>query len=267
MRINKHVIAAQLFPVINRLLSPLKLKLQTKGNPNRSFKEFVLHLKNNNFHIQTVIDVGVAHGTPAFYTSLPNAKFYLVEPVPECKPLLQKLEKTIGATYFNVAAGSKDGEIEFFVHPDISGSSCYRQWEGESFDGEQVVVPMKRLDSIIPKTITRPSLLKIDTQGNELEVISGATGLLNEIDVVIIETSFHEFRKGAPEIHEIISVMAGFGYRCYEILEGHYRAIDNALAQVDIAFVKNDSILRSSKCFFNEKQLNDYMTNQKKHAN
>ena len=262
MRINKQVVASYLFPIVNRMLSPLRLKLSTKNSPNRDFSQFITHLKKNNFDIQTVIDVGIAFGTPAFYKSLPKAKFYLVEPVPQCKPLLQKLERTIGATTFNVAAGSKDGEIEFFVHPDISGSSCLKQMEGEVFDGDSITVPIKKLDSLIPKSITRPSLLKIDTQGNELEVLAGAKDLLNVIDVIIIETSFHEFRKGAPEIHEIISTMTNLGYRCYEILEGHYRAIDNALAQVDVAFVKNDSLLRTSKCFFNEKQLSEYMLNQ-----
>ncbi|BCA94927.1 methyltransferase FkbM [Legionella antarctica] len=259
MQINKQLVATYLFPMVNRMLSPLRLKLQPKSSPNRSFSEFISHLKRINFHVQTVIDVGIAFGTPAFYKSLPEAKFYLIEPVPQCKPLLEKLEHTIGATCFNVAAGSKDGEIKFFVHPDISGSSSLRQWEGEVFDGESVTVPLKKLDSLIPKSINRPSLLKIDTQGNELDVLAGAKELLEVVDVVIIETSFHEFRKGAPEIHEIISTMADLGYRCYEILEGHYRAIDNALAQVDIAFVKQDSTLRSSKCFFSEQQLSKYI--------
>lgn len=259
MRINKQRVASYLFPFVNKVLSPLKLKLQPKSAPNRNFIEFIAHLKNMNYHIQTVIDVGIAFGTPAFYNSLPKAKFYLVEPVPQCKPLLQELERTIGATYFNVAAGSKNGEIEFFVHPDISGSSSLRQWEGEAFDGESVMVPIKKLDSLIPKSINRPSLLKIDTQGNELDVLGGAHDLLEVIDVIIIETSFHEFRKGAPEIHEIISAMANVGYRCYEILEGHYRAIDNALAQVDVVFVKDDSLLRASKCFFNKEQLTKYL--------
>ncbi len=260
MLINKHVLAAKLLPVFNRVLSPFKLKISTKNTPNRDFGSFITHLKQLDVHIKTVIDVGIAFGTPAFYKALPQAKFYLVEPVPGCKPLLQKLEQTMGATFFNVAAGAEDGEMEFFVHPDVSGSSSKRQWEGESLDGERITVPVKRLDSLIPDSIARPSLLKIDTQGNELDVLKGATTLLDKIDIVIIETSFHEFRKGAPEIHEIIASMTALGYRCYEVLEGHYRAVDNALAQVDIAFVKYDSILRSSKCFFNKEQLRNYLS-------
>lgn len=255
----KQTVATGVLPVVNVLLSPLKLKLVRRATPTRDFSEFITHLQRLDFKIRTVIDVGVAFGSPAFYKTLPDAKFYLVEPVPQCRPLLEKLGKDIGATYFSVAAGAEDGEMRFFVHPDISGSSSLRQWEGEFFDGEEIAVPVRRLDSIIPADIARPSLLKIDTQGNELDVIAGTTGILDAIDVVIVETSFHEFRKGAPEIHDIIARMAGLGYRCYEVLEGHYRAADDALAQVDVAFVKQDSDLRSTKSYFLQDQAQDYL--------
>ena len=111
---------------------------------------------------------------------------------------------------------------------------------------------------ILPN-LARPSLLKIDTQGAELEVLKGATGLLDQIDVIIIEVSFHEFRQGAPEFHDIVIRMAELGYRGYEILEGHYRAADGALAQVDLAFVRIDSPLRTEKAFFTESQAKRYL--------
>ncbi|WP_019215583.1 class I SAM-dependent methyltransferase [Legionella tunisiensis] len=114
MKFNKHLLASYLFPIANRLLSPLNLKLSTKNTPNRDFGSFISHLKKLNFHIKTVIDVGIAYGTPALHKFLPEAKFYLVEPVPQCLPLLKKLESSIGATTFNVAAGSEDSEIDFF---------------------------------------------------------------------------------------------------------------------------------------------------------
>ncbi len=158
-----------------------------------------------------MIDVGIAFGTPAFYSELSTAKFYLIEPVPQCKPLLEKLERQLGATSFNVAAGAVDGETEFHIHPDISGSSCLKQSEGVKLDGELVSIPIRKLDTIIPRDIARPCLLKIDTQGNELEVIKGAKELLNNVDIVIIETSFHEFRHGAPEIHDVIIAMTELG--------------------------------------------------------
>lgn len=255
----KHQAARLLLPAINKIAGLVSLKVVPKTTPNRDFPAFFAHLRRLGVEFASVIDVGIAFGSPTIYASTPKARFYLVEPVPSCKPLLDELARQLDAQTFNVAAGSADGAMDFYVHPDVSGSSAYRQHEGEFFDGQRVSVPVRRLDSIIPTPLARPSLLKIDTQGAELEVLTGATGLLDQIDVVIIEVSFHEFRQGAPEFHDIVIRMAELGYRGYEILEGHYRAADGALAQVDLAFVRSDSTLRAEKAFFTAAQAKRYL--------
>ena len=255
----KHQVARVLLPAINKLAGLVSLKVVPKTTPNRDFPAFFAHLRRLGIEFKSVIDVGIAFGSPTLYASIPKARFYLVEPVPSCKPLLDELAQRLDAQTFNVAAGSEDGTMDFFVHPDVSGSSAYRQLEGEFFDGQRISVPVRRLDSIIPAPLARPSLLKIDTQGAELEVLAGATGLIEQIDVVIIEVSFHEFRQGAPEFHDIVIRMVELGFRGYEVLEGHYRAADGALAQVDVAFVRSDSALRNVKAFFTESQAKRYV--------
>ncbi len=72
---------------------------------------------------RTVVDVGIVFDTPKLYSSLPRAKFFLVEPVPSYRPLLDRLKREIGAACLNVAACATDGDIEFFVHGDVSGAS------------------------------------------------------------------------------------------------------------------------------------------------
>ena len=255
----KHQAARLLLPIINKIACLVSLKVVTRHTPNRDFSAFFAHVRRLGFEFASVIDVGVAFGSPTLYASTPKAKFYLVEPLPSCKPLLDKLAQQLGAQTFNVAAGSADGAIDFYVHPDVSGSSAYRQHEGAFFDGQRISVPVRRLDSIIQAPLARPSLLKIDTQGAELEVLAGAAGLLDYIDVVIVEVSFHEMRKGAPEFHDIVIRMAELGYRVYEVLEGHYRSADGALAQVDLVFVPTDSALRAEKAFFTPEQAKRYL--------
>lgn len=244
--------------VANACIAPTGLRIASWSAPTRDFGAFIAHLRRAGITPRTVVDIGVAFGTPKLYSSLPDAKFFLVEPVPSCRPLLERLERQIGATCFNVAAGAEDGEIDFFVHDDVSGSSAYRQWEGEALDGCRVRVPVRRLDAMIPLDIARPCLLKIDTQGAELDVLAGAERLLSQVDIAIIETSFHQFRKGAPEIDQVISAMAHRGFRCYEALEGHFRSLDGAMAQIDIAFVRDDSPLRSERAFFRPEQAEVY---------
>jgi hypothetical protein len=49
------------------------------------------------------------------------------------------------------------------------------------------------------------------------------------------------------------------GFAVYDVLEGHMRSLDGALAQIDLAFVRKDSALRSQVAFFNPDQLADYL--------
>jgi FkbM family methyltransferase len=255
----KHRVKEDWFPQINRVLGKLSIKIASVNDPNRDFTAFVRHLERQGMTFASVIDVGVAFGTTSLYKSMPKAQFYLVEPVPSCGPFLERMAREYGAKVFNVAAGDADGEIEFFVHPDVSGSSALRQVEGERFDGMRHTVPVRRLDSLIPANMPGPVMLKIDTQGYELPVIDGARGLMDRLDVVIVECSFHAFRHGAPEVSDVIRKMGEYGFVPYEILEGHYRPVDGALAQVDVAFVPEQSPLRREKGVFSQAQLDQYL--------
>ena len=255
----KEYVRTRILPLINGVLGLAALKLVPASTPNRDFEAFVRHLGRLGCTFKTVIDVGVAHGTPGLYKSTKGAQLYLVEPVPACAPILAEYERTLGARTFNVAAGATDGLIRFNVHSDISGSSSFDQWEGARLDGETVEVPVRRLDSLIEQPLARPSLLKVDTQGGELLVLDGAAGILDQIDVIILECSFHQFRHGAPEFNEIVIRMNALGFACYETLEGHYRALDNALAQVDLVFVPFDSPLRRDQGYFTSEQIDGYL--------
>ena len=82
---------------------------------------------------------------------------------------------------------------------------------------------------------------------------------MERIDLIVCEVSFHQFRHEAPEVADVIVFLKNYGYVPYEILEGHYRSVDNALAQVDIVFIKTDSPLRTVKTFFSNAQSAEYI--------
>ena len=255
----KEVVRSKVLPVVNAVIRWTGLKVVPASSPNRDFPAFLQHVSEQGMRFNTLIDVGVAFGTPGLYDSLKGAALFLIEPVPSAAATLKGFELTHGAVTFNVAAGAEDGAIPFNVHDVISGSSALSQWEGEHMDGEQVVVPVRRLDHIIPAGFPRPCLLKVDTQGYELEVLAGASGILDQIDAIILEVSFHQFRKGAPEFNAIVAKMEALGFACYETLEGHYRAVDNAMAQVDLVFVPKDSPLRQERGYFSAEQAKRYL--------
>jgi FkbM family methyltransferase len=185
-----------------------------------------------------------------------------MEPVAECRPFLEQLKQRLNAEYFLVAAGAVDGNVTFNVHEDISGSSLFAQVEGTVLDGEKRTTPMRRLDTLLPSELARPIMLKIDTQGAEIEVLKGLGDRISEIDLLILETSMMPMRHGIPEFADIIRFCDNVGFAVYDFLEGHNRSLDGALAQIDVALVRKESVLRSNAAFFSPAQLEQYLKKQ-----
>ena len=246
------------FQGINRVLEIFGLRLLRTNAPVRSFGLFFKHLKSLGFDFRTVIDVGVAFGTPPIYQAFPRARYFLIEPVAECRPVLEKLKQRLNAEYFLVAAGAENGEVTFNVHADISGSSLFSEVE-QALDGRPRRIPMRRLDSLLPETLEHPILLKVDTQGAEVEILKGLGSRLGEIDLLIVETVTMEARRGTPQFADVVRFCDDAGFALYDVLEGHTRALDCALAQIDLAFVPKDSVLRRQTKFFGPGQLAAYL--------
>ncbi|QPF82962.1 FkbM family methyltransferase [Bradyrhizobium genosp. L] len=247
------------FQAINRVLELIGLRLMRTSAPVRNFRLFFQHLRSLGFEVKTVIDIGIAFGTPPIYEAFPRARYFLIEPVAECKPVLEALKQRLNAEYFQVAAGAENGEVIFNVHEDVSGSSLYGQVEGKALDGEARPTPMRRLDSLLPEKLEHPVFLKVDTQGAELEVLKGLGSRIGEIDLMILETTMMQARHGIPEFAEIVRFCDEAGFAVYDVLEGHMRSLDGALAQIDLAFVRKDSVLRSKTATFTPAQLTDYL--------
>jgi hypothetical protein len=66
-------------------------------------------------------------------------------------------------------------------------------------------------------------------------------------------------RHGIPEFADVVRFCDDAGFVVYDVLEGHVRALDGALAQIDLAFVRKDSRLRSQTATFNSRQLEEYL--------
>lgn len=252
------------FQAINGVLEIIGLRLLRTNAPVRNFSLFFKHLKSLGFEVRTVIDVGIAFGTSPIYDAFPRAKYFLVEPVAECRPILEKLKQRLNAEYFLVAAGAKNGEVTFNVHDDISGSSLFSQVEGKVLDGEARPTPMRRLDSLLPENLEHPVFLKVDTQGAEIEVLKGLGSRIREIDLLILEATMMPMRHGIPQFADIVRFCDEAGFAVYDVLEGHMRALDGALAQIDLAFVRKDSELRSQAAYFSPDQLADYIKTSSK---
>lgn len=133
-----------------------------------------------------VLDVGVAGGTFDLYARCPSAYLELFEPHPSRRKAIEGILADRRGRVHGAALGNEPGTATLYL-TGVNGSSLY-PIKGKDV---RVEVPVARLDEVLDATeIKRPSLLKIDTEGHEMAVLEGATGLFDVIDCVVVEVHF-----------------------------------------------------------------------------
>ncbi|HEX3794065.1 MAG TPA: FkbM family methyltransferase [Acidimicrobiales bacterium] len=136
--------------------------------------------------------------------------------VDEC----QRLNDTEDGTFFaNLVAGAP-GPMSLNLYEVAAYSSVYtlserfqRLWTGpmaiaSTFESEALT-----LDTFLSgHDDLRPDLLKLDTQGTELEILQGAQASLARIGLIEVEVEFIEQYEGQPLFGDIASYMSEQGF-------------------------------------------------------
>jgi FkbM family methyltransferase len=224
-----------------------------------SLKGVLEQVKETGFGPATVIDVGAAMGSFAntCYAFFPDAQYLLIEPLEEYLPALRKVVQTIPrAAYDMRAASATEGPVVLNVHEDLVGSSLYRETEEDpGVNGLPRKVPAVTIDRLVSQCQAQPPfLIKVDVQGAELDVLSGAAMTLRQAELVLLEVSLFEFFHGAPLLSEVVAHMKAQGFVPYDVLGLQYRPIDGALSQLDIVFVKEQGAFRKIHAYATAEQ-------------
>jgi FkbM family methyltransferase len=201
------------------------------------------------FKPATVVDVGAAYGSFASQcvTVFPKARFLLLEPLVEYQPFLKELTASMPmAQCIMAAATAHQGEIVLNVHPDLVGSSLFREVENNTdVNGLPRTVRAITIDGLLEETGAKgPFLLKVDVQGAELEVLRGAENMLADTEYILLEVSLFRFFQDGPDFNDVVLYMKSHGFAAYDLSGLQYRPLDNALSQVDVAFVKEEGLFR-----------------------
>ena len=170
------------------------------------------------FRFNSVIDVGANKGQFAAFAmaTWPEAKLYCFEPLPGPRA---KLTAVTGgkARIFDCALGTEDGHAEMHIASRDDSSSLLPLGERQKSlynmtETSALRVPVHRLDACLPaSSLARASLLKIDVQGFELQVLKGGAELLGAVDVVYAELSLVELYSGQALANEVIALLEGHG--------------------------------------------------------
>ena len=150
----------------------------------------------------TIFDVGANSGEYSLMLKdiFPVANIYSFEPNPITFRILEEKTKLINNIQsFSVGLGSTESTMEIYTYKNDLASehaSVIKEVMVSLHQSDQVEnfqVPIICLDNFCKDhSIEKIDFLKIDTEGFELEVLKGATKLINEKKIEIIQFEFNE---------------------------------------------------------------------------
>ena len=230
----------RLGPIVRKVLRPLGVEVRRlpKRPPAGTLHNALRCLRDAGFRPATVLDVGVASGTPALYETFPDAHHMLVEPLAEFTPDLERIVAGLThAEYVLAAAGATSGTVvlHFGRHLEVTST---RHLEDRAFAiSRDRKVPCLALDEIwATRHLSGPALLKLDVEGAELDAIAGAKTSLPSVACLVVEAAFQRLYDGAPTVEQVIAEITRLGYSLFDVVSGAYHS-DGRLVTADLVFV------------------------------
>jgi len=178
----------------------------------------------------SVIDVGANVGqfSRAARGFWPDADIVAFEPLPVCA---EKLRESLCAQgrieVHEVAVGREVGTVTFHPHDYTLASSVLpatataKRDLGWAAEQPSIEVPLTTLDAVFGgRALRRPTLLKLDVQGFELEVLAGAPRTLAVADAVLVEVAFERTYEGQPLFGEVHDALTGNGWELAAPIDG-----------------------------------------------
>ena len=214
----------------------------------------------------TILYVGANNGSSLveFKKWWPNSKVHCFEPQSECWDELDDLSNEFTNVHINkFALGNKNDESkEFYSHDLNTGISGFNKINIESKDSIDLSklsndskslenhkktinhkrnVQVKRLDEYIKndKNINQIDLLKIDTQGYELEILEGLGTELNKVRILITELMFYDYYEKSLSFYELESILRPFNFSLYDINHVAKNPMNGRTDWIDVIYVQN----------------------------
>lgn len=226
---------ARFVKYLNSLLSNLGLSL-VRNSSRSDLPSLIRRLQNHGIEINVVYDIGAYKGlwTSALSKQLKKkTRFFMFEPNEEHNASLSG----VGFPFFNVLLSDKSQAKQFFSL-EGSGDSYYPEFTDDILQPVVKEINSITLDSLVfspDYPLPMPDLIKIDTQGSELDILYGATEVLKSASVIIMECPIVKYNQGAPDIQDYLNFVFKNGWVPIAVTEFH--VLRDVFVQIDIAFV------------------------------
>jgi len=198
-----------------------------------------LYKIENYFYPYRILDIGA--NTGQFYKlanhTFPLSYIFSIEANPECQPYLE----LITPNHYIGLLAKDNSEYDFYgrtTDPIGTGNSVYKELTHfYSADQLQIIKQQGiKLDDLFTDDSTF-DLIKIDTQGSELDIMTGGRNLCKKAKAILLEVSLTKYNEGAPLYDEVLQYMDKFGFEKRDILDEAY---NHGSHQQDILFINKN---------------------------
>jgi FkbM family methyltransferase len=200
--------------------------------------QFLQTMLDRGLTIDTVYDIGACKGkwsSSMKSGTLSSSEFFLFEANPNYDSIL----KNTGFRYFNTVLSNPGRTSVNFYNGTDTGDSYYKETT-KWYDSKcSIELPCTTLDNIVQTyKIPKPDFIKIDTQGSELDILSGAIDTMRDVKLIYTECPIIQYNSGSPGIQEYLNFFKKINFIPVNIFEIH--RLEDVLVQIDIMFVKAD---------------------------
>ena len=205
--------------IYRKLVPPNAITVVPSENGESYFAEQILGLDKTR---PVIFDVGANQGEyTKMITELLEKKgiadfeIHLFEPQPTCYEALKTKFANDSRYVVNpFGLSDKDGQAE--IHFDFSGSSSASLFERKEVQlDKSATIDLKRLDGYLrDKNLREVHLLKIDTEGNEKQVLSGTGDMLRPEIIHAVQFEYGgTYLDAGVTLAEVVQLLMNRGYK------------------------------------------------------
>jgi FkbM family methyltransferase len=199
-----------------------------------------------------VIDAGANRGAfaDAFLRLHAPGRMILVEAIPELALKLRtKYERDPRISVVAAALSDRDGDARFEINRSEASSSLLpidprnSEWFGRDLSvANAIIVPTIKLSGLMTREkLEAVDLLKLDLQGAERLVLSGAAEVLDRVRVIYTEVFFERLYENAWLFGELNQFLSGHDFKLCG-LSNIVHATNGDLVQANATFRRNNLI-------------------------
>lgn len=196
-------------------------------------------------HVKTVLDIGANVGQFAkeIKSVFPQIFVLCIEPNTDCEQYL----RSYGMNYIICCPSNCRTTKKFYRmknDPIGTGHSLYKE-NTHHYEGDNLLVQeiqTDTMDAILDQSWLGNlsfDLIKLDTQGSELDILKGCPKTLSRCKMVLAETDVGNYNEGCASQQQVVEFLCKNGFKALEVIEN--QITNEKIFQQDILFIREET--------------------------